>query len=118
LTLLVPDGRADRPEELGPIRRPAAVSPSPTVPPPAEVAPTATTAASPSSPAPVEREWVVQPGESFWSKAEEMRGGVSEAAVIGYWLDLIDANRDRLVRPGDPDLILPGQVFTLPPMEP
>jgi nucleoid-associated protein YgaU len=57
---------------------------------------------------------VVQPGESFWSKAEQMRGGVSEAAVIDYWLALIHANRDRLVRPGDPDLILPGQSFVLP----
>jgi nucleoid-associated protein YgaU len=32
-----------------------------------------------------------------------------------YWRRLIDANRDRLVDPGNPDLLLPGQELVLPP---
>jgi nucleoid-associated protein YgaU len=34
--------------------------------------------------------------------------------VAPYWRAVIDANRDRLAVPGDPDLILPGQVIVLP----
>ena len=33
-----------------------------------------------------------------------------------YWRVLIEANRDHLAVPGEPDLIYPGQVFTLPPV--
>jgi hypothetical protein len=106
LELVVPEGRPDRVDELGPIRGRA------------ETAPDVATPVSPTPPPPQQRDWIVQPGESFWAKAEQMRGSVSEAAVIDYWLALIDANRERLVRPGDPDLILPGQVFVLPSQGP
>jgi nucleoid-associated protein YgaU len=34
--------------------------------------------------------------------------------VADYWLRLVAANRDRLIRPGDPDLIQPGQTLLLP----
>lgn len=61
----------------------------------------------------------VQPGEHFWSIAEQVvaeRVGpsASEATVAAYWHRLVEVNRDRLVDPDDPDLILPGQVFELP----
>lgn len=62
-------------------------------------------------------EWVVAPGESFWSIAEEVvaerlgRRG-TDAEVAGYWAQLVDANRDRLVT-ADPDLIYPGQQLVL-----
>jgi nucleoid-associated protein YgaU len=36
---------------------------------------------------------------------------------VDYWAQLVDANRDRLVDPDDPDLLLPGQVLVLPPVE-
>lgn len=65
---------------------------------------------------------VVSRGQSFWSIAHDrlQQAGVvaDEVAVRGYWLELIAWNRHRLVDRDDPDLILPGQVFLLPPVAP
>lgn len=63
----------------------------------------------------------VAEGDNFWSIAEstleaETGGPVSDAEIHGYWLELIDANVDQLVEPGNPDLILPGQVLDVPPV--
>jgi hypothetical protein len=62
---------------------------------------------------------VVQPGDSFWSIAEQLvelrtRRAPSDPEVIGPWLDLIAENRDVLPDPDDPDLLLPGTVLDLP----
>jgi|GEM_PF-4907305 hypothetical protein len=66
----------------------------------------------------VEEVIVVQPGMSFWSIAEEVMAadGTSgdERALARYWRSLIDLNRDRLVAPGNADLLLPGQELLLP----
>jgi len=75
-------------------------------------------APAPPAPGPIER--TVVAGDSFWRIAEAVVGArlgrpPSDAEVAPYWVDLIDANRDRLVHPGDPDLLLPGQVLRLPP---
>lgn len=60
-------------------------------------------------------EHTVAPGESFWSIAEDVAGeGASLEAVTSVWVDLLAANADRLVEPGNPDLIVPGQVLVLP----
>jgi LysM domain len=64
--------------------------------------------------------WVVGPGDSFWSIAEDVvaspgREPPGERDVGRYWRRLIDANRARLVDPGNPDLLLPGQELVLPP---
>jgi len=88
----------------------ATMSVLPDEPPPPAAAP-----APAPDPAPT---WTVAPGDSFWSIAEEVvadEAGAepTEAAVLDYWLVLVDANRDRLVS-GDPDLLLPGQVLDLP----
>ena len=59
-------------------------------------------------------------GDSFWTIAEETvadaRAGAapSEAEVTAYWRRLVDANRDRLAAPANPDLLLPGQRLVLP----
>ena len=58
-------------------------------------------------------------GDSFWSIAEAqvtIRLGrtPTDTEVVEPWLALIDANRDRLLDPGDPDLLHPGQVLRLP----
>jgi hypothetical protein len=63
--------------------------------------------------------WVVQPGDSFWSIAEDVLGspgGVppGERDVGRYWCRLIDANRAGLVDPGNPDLLVPGQELVVP----
>jgi nucleoid-associated protein YgaU len=63
--------------------------------------------------------WVVEPGDSFWSIAEDVvtppgQPAPPERDVSRYWRRLVDANRDRLVDPGNPDVLLPGQTLTLP----
>jgi hypothetical protein len=64
-------------------------------------------------------QWTVAPGDSFWSIAHETLAGaagrsLSDREVAAYWKQLIDANRDMLVVPGDVDLLFPGQVVALP----
>jgi len=77
------------------------------------------------SPTPTARgtsRWVVQPGQSFWSEAEALASG-SEGLrspdertrqIATCWLELERLDQDRLVRPGDFDLIEPGQVMKRP----
>jgi nucleoid-associated protein YgaU len=48
---------------------------------------------------------IVQPGSSLWRIARQSYGAGGRYAII------YGANRDRI---GDPDLIYPGQIFTLP----
>ncbi|HZA00559.1 MAG TPA: LysM peptidoglycan-binding domain-containing protein [Acidimicrobiales bacterium] len=77
-------------------------------------------AAPPAAAAPVEpSSWIVEPGDSFWSIAAETvaeRGEVSasDRRVARYWRRLIEANRQRLVDPANPDLLVPGQELIVP----
>lgn len=80
-------------------------------------------ATPPPTPAPAPLEHVVQPGEHFWSIAEQVVGqrgantnssADADADVESYWRALVAANRDRLVDPDDTDLLHPGQVLVLP----
>jgi hypothetical protein len=59
---------------------------------------------------------VVEPGEHFWSIAEEVVAQRPDAdlEVADYWRLLVEANRDRLVDRDNPDLIHPGQELVLP----
>ena len=65
--------------------------------------------------------WVVECGESFWSIARETlldtrpQEDLTDQQIATYWRVLIEANKERLVEPGNPDLILPGQELILPP---
>lgn len=61
----------------------------------------------PAAPVAVSGSWVVQPGDHLWSIAARTAPG----DVVRYWVQLVEANRDRLP---DPDLVLPGQVLVLP----
>ena len=69
------------------------------------------------------RERVVAPGDHFWGIAEEEvaahlgRPG-TEREVRHHWRRLVEANADRLVARGNPDLLLPGQHVVLPPVTP
>jgi hypothetical protein len=62
--------------------------------------------------------WAVEAGDSFWSIAAEMLAEAGEAPtdrrVIGYWRRLVEANHGRLLDPGNPDLLVPGQEVVLP----
>jgi hypothetical protein len=91
---------------------PATASPEP--PPPPEPAPEAV-------PTPVAAEHVVQAGEHLWGIARQAlttaRGAPPcEAAILAYVHEIVGLNAHVLVVPGQPDLILPGQVFALPPI--
>lgn len=92
------------------------------------VAPVAASPASPASasaslPALPEIDattWVVEPGDSLWTIAESVVTPASgpapgERDVARYWRRLIEANRDRLVDPGNADLLRPGQQLVIPP---
>ena len=63
--------------------------------------------------------WRVQPGDCFWSIAEGVLRQAwgrqaSDAEIVPYWRGLIEANRDVLADRANPDLVFPGQVFTVP----
>lgn len=68
-------------------------------------------------------EVIVEKGDHFWAIADE---ALTEAwgrpptnvELTPYWLELIAANQDRLLPPGDPNLIYPDQRFVLPPPPP
>lgn len=97
---------------------PAAVEPLPHE---SAAPPTPTSPARPPEPDPLTRagQVTVQPGESFWTVAERLTAGrlgrpPADVEVIEPWLALIEANRDRLTDPDDPDLLFPGQVLRLP----
>lgn len=63
--------------------------------------------------------WVVDRGDHLWAIATEtltdhLGEPPSERRVARYWQRLIDANIDRFVIPGEPDVIMPGQRLVLP----
>ena len=65
------------------------------------------------------REWRVEPGQCFWTIAADVVAAAwdrvpSDAEIVAYWRRLIDANRAALSDPDNPDLIFPGQFFTVP----
>lgn len=111
---------ADRADGGGPDPAPAAPPPAApaAVPVPVPAIPVPAPAAAPA-PAPPPETIRVAPGMSFWSIAEEVLADegrpTAERDVARYWRTLIDANLDRLVAAGNPDLLLPGQELVLPP---
>jgi hypothetical protein len=88
----------------------SAPAPSPVTTPPSTV---------PALPTDAPRTWQVRPGDHFWAIAERTLAAhgidtTDDAAVARYWRVLVDANRDRLVVPGNPDLIVAGQQLVVP----
>lgn len=69
-----------------------------------------------------EREWVeVEKRDHFWSIADEALAEAwgrspTDNEIAPYWADLVETNKDRLLPPGDPNLIYPEQRFELPEM--
>ena len=67
----------------------------------------------------LERTWTVRPGECFWSIAEDVLATMlgrhpTVAEVVPYWRSLVETNRTALADRDNPDLVFPGQVFTVP----
>jgi len=62
----------------------------------------------------VKEEVVVQRGDHLWKiSARHLQSHAPDQPVAGYWLDVIDDNVAHL-RSGDPDLIYPGEVISMP----
>ena len=67
---------------------------------------------------------VVSPGDDLWELAARelarasgrARGAVADVEIAPYWVSVCEANRDRLAS-GDVDLVFPGEVVELPPLE-
>jgi DNA-binding SARP family transcriptional activator len=80
-------------------------------------------ASSPGSDAAEARTWAVERGDHFWAIAETTLVDAwgrapTDAEIDPYWRQLVAANRDALLPPGDPDVIYPGQQFVVPPPPP
>ncbi|MEQ8716411.1 MAG: LysM peptidoglycan-binding domain-containing protein [Acidimicrobiales bacterium] len=58
--------------------------------------------------------YVVAEGDDFWTIARRITRSEDPTVVAEVWVDLVEANRDRLVDPDDPDVIHPGAVVVLP----
>lgn len=62
--------------------------------------------------------YVVAAGDSFWSIAERRvltdLPEATEQDIARYWLRLIEANREILSDPANPDLLLIGNQLTIP----
>jgi nucleoid-associated protein YgaU len=75
---------------------------------------------APALPAVDATTWLVEAGDSLWSIAREVvhtaRPDAADRTVTRYWRTLTEVNRTRLVDPGNPDLLVPGQQLTLPPL--
>lgn len=65
-------------------------------------------------------EVLVERGDNLWDLSKDRLAADLERAptngeIAPYWREVIHANEDRLVQPGNPGLIHPGQVLLLPP---
>jgi resuscitation-promoting factor RpfA len=93
--------------------------PAEEAPPPSRAPPAAPSHSPEPAPAAAPSSWTVEAGDSFWSIAAETVAPAADAPddrrVIGYWRRLVDANRSRLLDPGNPDLLVPDQELLLPP---
>jgi hypothetical protein len=73
----------------------------------------------PPSPAATATDVVVGAGDHLWSVADRALTGAwgraaSDAELAPYWEQVVAVNRERLADPGNPDLLFPGQVVSVP----
>ena len=76
----------------------------------------------PASPTPAAARWTIEAGDHLWKVAEETlreaRGRpVADHEIDRYWRAVVELNRDVLVDRDNADLVYPGQVFELPPVD-
>lgn len=63
--------------------------------------------------------WTVAPGDHLWAVATRVLADAwgrqpAEAEIVPFWEAVVEVNRAGLPDPGNPDLLFPGQVLTLP----
>lgn len=63
--------------------------------------------------------WTVRSGDHLWNIAERVLAdhlghAPTDAQVAPYWRRVVEANRQHLPDPGNPDLVLPGMTVELP----
>lgn len=102
-----PAGAVDVPDSTGPVDP----APESSDPPPASAPPSSTDTT----------EVTVRAGDSFWVVAtrhlEAALGRYpTDGEIAPYWAEMVEVNRHR-IRSGDPDLIFPGEVLELPPLD-
>jgi hypothetical protein len=118
--VVVRDGRGDLaslPPGQRPVRPPRGTGVSASRPVPAAPAPTAPTSAI------LPDRVVAGPGDSLWEIAAQAvalvrgvpRPSLPDADVAAYWVEVCDANRDRLAS-GDVDVLFAGETVLLPPL--
>jgi len=66
---------------------------------------------------------VVEDGDHFWSMSEEILTDAwgrkpTTAELTPFWNDMVEANRDGLLAPGDPSMVFAGQTMNVPPIPP
>lgn len=65
--------------------------------------------------------WTIAPGDHLWGLARaalvEQGAVTDDRRVAAYVEAIVERNHHRLVVPGNPDLIFPGQVFERPPID-
>jgi hypothetical protein len=94
---------------------PAGPTPAPA---PADAVPVEPRAEAPPPAEPADR-WTIRPGDHLWglserALAEAWNRPPTDAEVATYVANVIELNRDVFVVPGEPDLVIPGQVFMRP----
>lgn len=76
--------------------------------------------AAPAAPSAPAGEVTLEAGDHLWSVAERALTDAwgrapSDAELAPFWEQVVEANRDRLPDPANPDLVFPGEVVTVPP---
>ncbi|HET7489208.1 MAG TPA: hypothetical protein VFJ85_14855 [Acidimicrobiales bacterium] len=117
-------GSGDEPSAPAPPSTPSTSAPaaSPPAAPPTTARPARPVAAPRPAPAPPPAgpsDRRIRPGDHFWAVAEDVLAQAwgrapTDAEIDPYWRVVIDANRSLLADPGNPDLLFPGQVITVP----
>lgn len=91
---------------------PVPVTMRPLTPRPAPITPTAE---------PADQTWVIAAGDHLWGLSrsaleDALRHVPTDREIAAYVTEVIERNRHVFVVAGDPDLVVPGQVFVRPPL--
>lgn len=86
---------------------------------PPRPSPSPATTTAPGFDRPLALSWTVEPGDHLWgltarALSDTWHRAPTDAEIATHLRRVVEANRDRLAVPDEPDLIFPGQVFSIP----